>query len=63
MYLLAYCECSRYYFCIVNHLKFSSLNNHHSMMLMNSVGQEFGQNTVGMDCLCTMMCGASAGKS
>ena len=32
-------------------------------MLMNSVGQEFGQNTVGMASLCAMMCGASAGKS
>lgn len=41
---------------MANHPKFSGLKNHF-MVLMNSVGQEFGQNTVGM------MCEASAGKS
>lgn len=45
------CICLLSVFCILfliaNHLKFSGLNNNHFITLMNSVGQEFGQNTVG----------------
>lgn len=38
-------------------------DSNHFNMLMDSVGQEFGQGTMGMACLCSAMSEASAGKA
>lgn len=39
-----------------------SQNIHHLAMPVDSVGQEFGQGTVRMICLCLMMSETSAGE-
>lgn len=55
-----YCCCS-YYCCVTNQPNFTVLSTNHFIMLIDSVGQGFGQDTQRWLISCSLMSGAWAG--